>query len=113
LADQRGTDVAAGAAALVANYARERHGEADQIAVNPYVVSALVTATQTVAARHLDQIPDAALRRLFGAARQLGGDPELLRYLRTYPQRSEFTDLILTERHGLVVLASGVPDRVS
>jgi methyl-accepting chemotaxis protein len=112
LADQRGTDVAAGAAALVANYARERHGEADRIAVNPYVVSALVTATQTVAARQLDQMPDAALRRLFGPARQLGGDPELLRYLRTYPQRSEFTDLTLTEKHGLVVLASGVPDRI-
>jgi methyl-accepting chemotaxis protein len=112
LADQRGTDVAAGAAALVANYARERHGEADQIAVDPYVVGAVMNATQAVAARHLDQLPDAALRRLFGPSRQLGGDPELLRYLRTYPQRSEFTDLTLTEQHGVVVLASGVAERV-
>ena len=35
------------------------------------------------------------------------GDPELVRYLRSYSGRSEFTDLTLTERHGLVVIASG------
>src|SRR5207245_11172652 len=40
------------------------------------------------------------------------GDPELARYLRGYPERSEFTDLTVSESHGLVVTASGVPDRV-
>ena len=111
LADQRGTDVATGAAALVANYARERHGEADQIAADPYLLRAVIDAAQTVAARHLDQVPDAALERMFGASHQLGGDRDLLQYLRNYPHRSEFTDLTLTERHGVVVLASGLPDQ--
>lgn len=112
LADQRGKDVAAGAAALVANYARERHGEGDQIAANPSLVRAVMDAGQTVVARGLDRMPDAILERTFGATHQLGGDRAVLQYLRTYPQRSEFTTLTLTERHGLVVMASGAPDRI-
>src|SRR2546427_601379 len=38
LADQRGAEVAARAAALVANYVRERHGEADRLAANPSLI---------------------------------------------------------------------------
>jgi len=111
LSDQRGTDVAARAAALVANYVRERHVEADQLAANPYLIRAAIDAAQTVVARRLDQVPPADLERMFAGTRRLEGDPELLRYLRSYPGRSEFTDLTVTERHGLVVIASGVPER--
>ena len=111
LSDQRGTDVAARVAALVANYVRERHVEADQLAANPYLIRAAIDAAQTVVARRLDQVAPADLERMFAGARRLEGDPELVRYLRSYSGRSEFTDLALTERHGLVVIASGVPER--
>src|SRR2546426_9284324 len=111
LSNQRGTDVAARAAALVANYVRERHVEADQLAANPYLIRAAIDAAQTVVARRLDQVPPADLERMFAGTCRLEGDPELLRYLRSYPGRSEFTDLTVTERHGLVVIASGVPER--
>src|SRR5438445_289148 len=111
LSDQCGTVVAARAAALVANYVRERHVEADQLAANPYLIRAAIDAAQTVVARRLDQVPPADLERMFAGTRRLEGDPELLRYLRSYPGRSEFTDLTLTERHGLVVIASGFPER--
>src|SRR2546422_6337935 len=49
---------------------------------------------------------------MFAATRQLGTDPDLARYLRSYPERSEFTDLTVSERHGLIVTASGVPQRL-
>src|SRR5204863_5622776 len=50
--------------------------------------------------------------RLVGATHQLGADAELTRYMRGYPGRWEFTDLTLTERHGLVVVRSGAPGRL-
>src|SRR5690242_11989523 len=108
LADQRGAEVAARATALVANYVRERHAEADQLAANPSVIRAATEAGRALAARRLDQVPPETLDRMFASTRQLGTDPELARYLRGYHERSEFTDFLLTERQGLVVVASGV-----
>ena len=87
LSDQRGTEVAARASALVANYVRERHVEANQLAANPYLIRAAIEAGR-------------------------GVDPDLARYLRHYPERSEFIDLTVTESHGLVVIASGPPERM-
>ena len=112
LADQRGAEVAARATALVANYVRERHGEADQLAANPSLLRAAVEAATSVSARRLDQVPPPVLERMFAPTHQLGTDRDLARYLRSYPERSEFTDLIVSERHGLVVTASGVLDRL-
>jgi methyl-accepting chemotaxis protein len=112
LADQRGVQVAGRAAALVATYIRERHGEADRLATHPAVIRAALDAGNGVVARRLDKLPPPELDRIFAASRQLGGDPDLARYLRSYPERSEFTALTVTERHGLVVTASGAPDRV-
>src|SRR3989475_9737238 len=112
LADQRGAEVAARAAALVANYVRERHGEADQLAANPFLIRAAVEAARSVVVRGLDKVPAPDLDRIFAARHQLGTDPDLARYFRNYPERSEFTDLIVTERHGLVVIASGVSGRL-
>src|SRR5437016_341105 len=48
LADQRGAEVAGRATALVANYVRERHGEADQLAANPFLIRAAVEAARSV-----------------------------------------------------------------
>ncbi len=112
LADQRGAEVAARASALVANYVRERHGEADRLAVNPSLIRAAMEAARSVVDRHLDALAPADLERMFAATRQLGTDPDLTRYLRSYPERSEFTDLTVSERHGLIVTASGVPQRL-
>jgi methyl-accepting chemotaxis protein len=52
-------------------------------------------------------IPD--LERTFSATRQLGGDPALRDYLRAYTSASDFAEIIVTENHGLNVLASGRP----
>src|SRR5260370_34465818 len=49
LADQRGTDVAARATALVADYVRERHSEPDLVAPNPSLVHAAGARAQTPA----------------------------------------------------------------
>ena len=111
LVDQRGAEVAARATALVATYVRERHGEADQLAANPFLVRAVVDAGRAVVARRLDRLPPPELERQFAARRQLGADADLTRYLRSYPERSEFTALVVTEEHGLVVTASGAPRR--
>ena len=112
LADQRGAEVAARATALVANYVRERHAEADQLAANPSLIRAAMEAARSVVDRHLDALAPADLERMFAATRQLGTDPDLARYLRSYPERSEFTDLTVSERHGLIVTASGEPQRL-
>src|SRR5260370_5936712 len=77
LADQRGTDVAARAAALVANYVRERHGELDRFAANPSLIRAASAAAQMAVTRRLDKLPPQDVDRLFAATRQLGTDPEL------------------------------------
>jgi len=112
LADQRGAEVAARATALVANYVRERHAQADQLAANPSLIRAAMEAARSVVDRHLDALAPADLERMFAARRQLGTDPDLARYLRSYPERSEFTDLTVSERHGLIVTASGEPQRL-
>jgi len=111
LADERGTAVAGRAASLVATIVRERHREADQLAINPFFVQAMVTAAQTVTARQLTRTDPATLERMFRATRELGGNPELGAYLRGYPERSDITDLLFTEMHGFTVVASSPPDQ--
>jgi len=113
LSDQRGTEVASRASELVATYIRDRHREADRLALNPFVVRGAIEAARTVAARRLDQAPPATLERLFAETHQLGGDADLARYLRGYPEGSDFTDLVVTERSGLSVVASSRPDAFS
>src|SRR5881227_37016 len=112
LANERGAEVAARATALVTNYVRERHGEADRLAANPSLIRGAIDAGRAVVERRLDRVPPPDLERLVGATHQLGADAELTRYMRGYPERSEFTDLTLTERHGLVVVRSGAPGRL-
>jgi methyl-accepting chemotaxis protein len=112
LADQRGTDVGNRAAELVSTYIRERHREIDRLAADPFVIRAAIDGARVVTTRRLTQLPSATLERQFGATMQLGGDPDLARYLKAYPEGSDFTDLTLTESHGFTLLESGGSDRL-
>src|SRR2546430_14143417 len=67
LADQRGAEVAARATALVANYVRERHGEADRLAANPSLIRAAMEAARSVVVRRLDKVPAPDLDPIFPA----------------------------------------------
>ena len=110
LSDQRGTEVAGRAADLVATYVRERHREADRLAADPFVVRAALDAGRSVVARQFDKADPSSVEPRFSATHQIGGDPNLDRYLKRYPEGSDFTDLAVTERHGFAVLASSRPD---
>jgi len=108
-ADERGHDVATRAAAVVTQYLKERRREVAALANQPQLVAAVQAAGQSVVARGLDRTPIPDLERAFNATRQLGADPVLRDYLRAYPATSDFTELIVTESHGLNVVASERP----
>ncbi len=108
-ADARGRDVAGRVAAMVTQYLKERRREAVSLASQPPVINAVREAGQSAVSRGLDRTPIPDLERTFNSTRQLGGDPVLRDYLRTYPAISDFAEVILTESHGLNVLASDRP----
>ena len=108
-ADARGRDVAGRVAAMVTQYLKERRREAVALASQPPVINAVREAGQSAVSRGLDRTPIPDLERTFNSTRQLGGDPVLRDYLRTYPTISDFAEVILTESHGLNVLASDRP----
>ncbi len=110
-ADVRGRDVATRVAAIVSQYLKERHHEVASLASMPQLVARVRLAGQDVVTRGLDRLPIPTLEARFDAARALGGDAELTTYLRSYTTRSDFSQLSVTERHGLNVLLSGqAPD---
>jgi len=106
LANLRGLEVGSRVAALASSYMRERRREVDALASSPAVIAAARQAAQQVAQRQLDQMPAAALERLFAGSRQVGGDPELQAFLRDYTQRSDITRLFFTEGRGYTVIAA-------
>ncbi len=108
-ADERGRDVAARSAAIVTQYMRERRREVTTLASEPQVIAAVQQAAQAAATRGLDRMSIPDLERTFNATRQLGGDPVLRDYLRAYPSTSDLAEIIVTESHGLTVLASDRP----
>ncbi len=108
-ADARGRDVAGRVAAMVTQYLKERRREAVSLASQPPVINAVRDAGRSAVSRGLDRTPIPDLERTFNSTRQLGGDPVLRDYLRTYPAISDFAEVILTESHGLNVLASDRP----
>ena len=108
-ANDRGQDIAAHVAGVVALYLRERHREAEALALSPAVVRAAVDASRQAIERRLPQQDTPTLERMFSERRQLGTDAELERYLHDYVSRSDFTDLAFTESHGYTVLASDRP----
>jgi methyl-accepting chemotaxis protein len=108
-AHARGRDVAVRVAALVTQYLSERRREVVSLANMPQLVSVVRQAGQDAAARGLDRMDIRALERAYSGARVLGGDPQLRDYLRAYTTISDFAEMIVTERHGLTVMASGRP----
>src|SRR5438128_903228 len=105
-ANERGQDVATHVASVVGLYLRERRREAEALAQSPAVVRAALDGSQQAISQRLLQLDTPTLERMFNQRRALGGDPDLAAYLRDYVQRSEFSELLLTERHGYAVLAS-------
>src|SRR5207249_139726 len=105
-ANERGQDVATHVASLVGLYLRERRREAEALAQSPAVVRAALDGSQQAISQRLLQVDTPTLERMFNQRRALGGDPDLAAYLREYVQRSEFSELLFTERHGYAVLAS-------
>ncbi|HEX9347073.1 MAG TPA: methyl-accepting chemotaxis protein [Gemmatimonadales bacterium] len=112
-ADVRGRDVATRVAAIVSQYLKERHHEVASLASMPQLVARVRLAGQDAVARGLDRLPISTLEARFDASRALGGEPELRDYLRSYTLISDFSELSVTESHGLNVLLSGqAPDFV-
>src|SRR5437899_382254 len=106
-ADVRGRDVATRVAAIVSQYLKERHHEVASLASMPQLVAGVRQAGRDVIARGLDRLPIPTLEARFDASRALGGEPELRDYLRSYTRISDFSELSVTESHGLNVLLSG------
>jgi len=108
-AEARGRDAASRVSAMVTQYLKERRREALALASQPVIIAAARDAGQSAVSRGLDRTPIPDLERTFNATRELGADPALRDYLRTYPTISDFAEIILTESHGLNVVASGRP----
>ena len=108
-ADTRALDEAAHAGVTVTQYLKERRREALALASQPQVIAAARDAGQAAVTRGLDRTPIPDLERQFNATRQLGGDPVVRDYLRTYPAGSDFAEIIVTENHGLNVFSSDRP----
>jgi methyl-accepting chemotaxis protein len=108
-ADVRGRDVATRVSAIVTQYLKERRREVVSLASIPELVAAVRQAGQDVVTRGLDRVPIATLEASYGATRQLGGASDLRDYLRAYTTISDFSEITVTESHGLNVLASGRP----
>ena len=108
-ADVRGRDVATRVSAIVTQYLKERRREVVSLASQPQLIAAVRQANQDAVARGLDKLPIAELERRFDASRQLGGDSDLREYVRAYTTISDFSEILVTESHGLNVLVSGQP----
>ncbi len=108
-ADVRGRDVATRVSAIVTQYLKERRREVVSLASIPELVAAVRQAGQDVVTRGIDRVPIATLEASYGATRQLGSASDLRDYLRAYTTISDFSEITVTESHGLNVLASGRP----
>jgi methyl-accepting chemotaxis protein len=81
LANQRGREIGNRMAALATTYVRERHHEVEALAISPTII---------------------------GAARQ-GADPMAQAFVREYSRHSDIASLLVTDSHGLNVVATGKP----
>jgi methyl-accepting chemotaxis protein len=110
VANRHAAEAARTAASLTDAYLRELRLTAEMLSRLPAIFDGARTASQTVTARRLDQLPIPDAERQFAATRKLGGDPALETYLRGLPAQSELVEIFFTESHGYVVLSS---DRTS
>ena len=110
-ADARLSDIAQRSAALVGLYLHERRAELELVASGPSVQDAAATAGAEAARRGLAGQTPEQLERAFAATRSLGSAPAVAAYLRALEDRSDFSDLLLTDSHGFTVAASRTPAR--
>ena len=108
-ANARALDEASHAGTTITQYLRERRREAINLAGEPQIIAAARDAGQSAVTQGFDRMAIPELERRFNATRQMGGDPVVREYLRTYPAKSDFAELILTESHGLNVFSSDRP----
>jgi len=106
-ADVRGNDLALRVAAIVTQYLKERHREVASLASMPALIASVREAGQDAAARGLDRLSIATLESSFAESRGLGKDPALRDYLKAYTTVSDFSELLVTERHGFNVFVAG------
>ncbi len=86
--------------------------EAEILALSPTVREAAVSGAAAARRRGLDRLsPEEAERRLAGV-RSLDVSEEANRYLREAMERSRFSEVIVTDRNGVVVAAAGQPARL-
>ena len=108
MAKQRGLEVGTRVGALASTYMQERRRQAELTALNPGLATAAHEAGQQAVAQGLDGLDIPTLRRRL-RERPLNGPPHLARYLRDLAEHGDLAEVSITERHGLVVLASGRP----
>ncbi|HXF96629.1 MAG TPA: methyl-accepting chemotaxis protein [Gemmatimonadales bacterium] len=108
-ANERGRDVARQVAATVGQYLDERRREVLSLSNQPQLVQLVRQANADVVRRGLDGLDIPALERMFARTRQLDPDPGFRDYLHAFTEVSDFAEIIVTERRGLTVVASGVP----
>ncbi|MGH7342238.1 MAG: cache domain-containing protein, partial [Candidatus Rokuibacteriota bacterium] len=95
------------AVTLVSQYLEDRRLEAERLATVPDIARAAEAGSAEAVARGLDQRSAADLERAFAATHALGADAALTTFIRDYVGKSDFAEVFFTERHGLIVAASG------
>jgi methyl-accepting chemotaxis protein len=80
-----------------------------RLALMPSVIATAREATADASRRGLVGLDPEVLEDRFANSRELRSDPTLKRYLEVVRANSSFTELMLTERSGLVALAAGQP----
>jgi methyl-accepting chemotaxis protein len=107
-ADERGVEVATRAGALATAYAQEHQRALILLAETPMIRSAADEAGQRARQMGLDALDIPTLEQRFRRQRALGGDPALRRYLQRFSERMGFEELMFTDDHGYIVLATGL-----
>jgi methyl-accepting chemotaxis protein len=95
------------AVSVIESAIRGAVSEAGLLALAPTVVDAAMRGGEMASRRGLDRLPSGELRRRYGGTRSLQVSPAADRYLRDVVNRSQFDQLFVTDRNGLVVASSG------
>jgi methyl-accepting chemotaxis protein len=99
IVSQRSTD-------LVDQYMQERLSDVLALARTPVIWQAASTASDEAMRLGLDRLTTDSLEQLYVDSRALGADQQVQQLLNTTRDASDFTELFLTERLGLVVSAT-------
>ncbi len=100
------------AVSIVESVVESAVSEAELLALSPSVRQVAVAGAAAARRRGLDRLsPQEAEQRLPGV-RSLEVSEEADRYLRDAMERSRFSEVIVTDRNGVVVAASGPPARL-